>query len=211
MKQAVSRFTRRALAVLVGTVAAAAGIAVSVVMLLRSPVSDTGFGPLVAVIAVVLLLLGLGGASIWNTIGLMRITRLKPDALVFVARREPSLAPDLPLYLHRRDLSIDVSDRWMGAVVDDRGIAVWSGGFRPRELLLMEWSELGEVAATDFRSLDGPERFGIAVDVRPFPTPLIVRVGYSKLGLQAAFDREGTIAVAEAAVAKRPVAARPSL
>ena len=210
MNAAVARFARRAFIVLVGTVLAAAGIAVTVVVLLRSPVSDTGFGPLIAVIAVMLLLIGLGGASIWNGIGLRRIRKLKPDALVFLARREPTLAPDLPLYLHRRDLSIDVSDRWVPAVIDERGMAAWSGGFRPRELLLMEWSELGDVMAGDFRSIDGQERFGISVDVRPFPTPLIVRVGYSMFGLQASFDREGTIAVAEAAAAERPVSVTPA-
>lgn len=206
MKAARSRFTRRALIVLVGTVAATAGIAVVVVaLLLGTPARDTAFVPLVAVIAVVALLLGLGAPSIWNAIGLMRISRLKPDALVFLARREPSLAPDLPMYLHRKDIAADVSDRWLAAVIDDRGMAAWSGGFRPRELVLMEWSEIGEVVATDFRSLDGSERFGITVDVRPFPTPLIVRVGYAMFGLQAAFDRAGTIAVNEAANAKRPV------
>jgi hypothetical protein len=204
MKAARSRFTRRATLVLVGTVAAAAGIAVIVVvLLLGTPASDTA--PLVAVIAVVALLLGLGAPSTWNAIGLIRISRLKPDALVFLARREPTLAPDLPMYLHRKDIAADVSDRWLAAVIDDRGMAAWSGGFRPRELVLMEWSEIGDVIATGFRSLDGSERFGITVDVRPFPTPLVVRVGYAMFGLQAAFDRAGTIAVNEAANAKRPV------
>lgn len=190
---------------LIGTIAAGAGIAVAVVLLLRGPVSGTGFGPLAAVIAVVLLLMGLGASSIWNSIGLIRLARLKPDALIFLARREPTLAPDLPMYLHRKDLAVDVSDRWLPAVIDERGLAAWSGGFRPRELVLMEWSELGEIVATDFRSIDGHGLFGIAVDVRPFPTPLIVRVGYSMLGLQAPFDRAGTIAVSAAANAHRPV------
>jgi len=206
MKAARARFTRRALTVLIGTVAAAAGIAsVVVFLLLGTPARDTGFVPLVAVIAVVALLLGLGGSSIWNSIGLIRISRLKPDALVFLARREPTLAPDLPMYLHRKDIAADVSDRWLGAVVDERGIAAWSGGFRPRELVLMEGDEIGDVIATDFRGFDGSEQFGITVDVRPFPTPLVVRVGYAMPGLQAAFDRAGTIAVNEAANARRPV------
>jgi hypothetical protein len=205
MKAARSRFVRKAFIVLVGTVAVATGIAVTVVLLLRSPVSDTGFAPLIAVIAVVLLLLGLGAGSILNGIGLFRIARLKPDALVFLAHREPTLAPDLPMYLHRRDLSVDVSDKWLVAVIDERGMAAWSGGFRPRELLLMEWSEIGKVTTTTFRSIEGRERFGIAVDVKPFPTPLIVRVGHAMFGLQGVFDRAGTIAVCEAANAKRPV------
>lgn len=207
MDAARLRFTRRALLVLVVTIVAAAGIAATVAGLLHAPGSDAGVVPLVAVFAVVILLLGLAGAPLWNGIGLMRIRRLRPDALVFLARREPTLAPDLPLYLHRKDVNADVSDKWVAAVIDERGMAAWSSGPRARELFLMEWSEIGDVTATEFRSLEGHDRFGIAVDVRPFPTPLIVRVGYSMLGLQAAFDREGTIAVAEAAAARRPVAA----
>lgn len=204
MKAARSRFARRAVTVLSGSIAAAAGIAVAVILLLLgTPAGETA--SLVAVIAVVALLLALGASSIWNAVGLLRIARLKPDALVFLARREPSLAPDLPMYLHRKDITADVSDRWLAAVIDERGMAAWSCGFRPRELLLMEWSEIGDVIATDIRSLDGGPGFGITVDVRPFPTPLVVRVGYAMLGLQAAFDRAGTVAVSDAANAKRPV------
>lgn len=187
--------------------AAAVAIGIVIVALLRTAGSDTGLGPLIAVIAVTLLLLGLGGSSIWNGIGLARLRRTRPDAVVFLARREPTLAPDLPMYLHRKDLSVDVSDRWLIALIDDRGMAAWSGGPRPRELVLMEWSELGEITPAAFTSIEGAERFGVAVDVRPFPTPLLVRVGYSKFGLQAAFDHEGTVAVAETASARRPVRA----
>lgn len=207
MDSARTRFTRRAALVLVASLAGAAGIAVLVARLLPSPDSDAGFLPLVAVVAVVLLLIGLAGSSLWNGIGLLRIRSQRPDALVFLARREPSLAPDLPLYLHRKDVTADVSDKWVPAVIDERGMAAWSSGPRPKELFVMEWSELGEVVATEFRTLEGHDRFGIAVDVRPFPTPLIVRVGYSRFGLQGAFDREGTLAVASAANAYRPVAA----
>jgi hypothetical protein len=205
MKAARARFTRRALVALAGILAAASATTATLLLLLRGPVPDTGAWPLLALVGSVLLLLGLGGASIWNWVALIRISRLKPGALVFLARREPTLVPDLPVYLHRNDLAVDVSDRWVPAVIDERGIAPWSGGFRPRELFVMAWSELGEVTAEEFRSVDGRAHFGISVDVRPFPTPLIVRVGYARFGLQAAFDRAGTVAVAEAAAARRPV------
>ncbi|MBX3100246.1 MAG: hypothetical protein KF761_11785 [Salinibacterium sp.] len=207
MIAARTRFLRRSLLVLLGSVVAAGSIAATVSLLLHTPDSDAGFGPLVAFIAVVLLLMGLGGGAIWNGIGLMRIARLKPDALVFLARREPTLTPDLPVYLHRKDISADVSDRWVPAVIDERGLAAWTGGFRPREILIMEWSELGKVEAADYISIDGQRRFGISVDVAPFPTPLIVRVGTSMFGLQAAFDREGTLAVADDTNALRPAPA----
>ena len=78
-----------------------------------------------------------------------------------------------------------------------------------QEKLLEAQSQLGSVEVVDFTSVEGHARFGIAVDVQPFPSPLIVRVGYAMFGLQAAFDRAGTIAVAEAARAKRPVAVTP--
>lgn len=209
MKAARTRFARRALAVLAATVVAVAGIAVTVVLLLRDHAGDMSVSLLVAGVAT-LLLLGLRGSAIGNSIGLARIARLKPGALVFLARREPTLAPDLPRYLHQKGLAVEVGDRWLPAVVDERGIAAWSGGFRPRELVLMEWSELGEIVATEFRPIEGSERFGITVDVRPFPTPLVVRVGYAMVGLQGAFDRSGTIAVSEAANSRRPTSeARP--
>jgi hypothetical protein len=205
MDAARARFTRRAVLVLVLAVAAAAVSVATVVLLLSTSASDTGPIPLVAVIAVVLVLLGLAGPSLWNSIGLLRIKRLRPDSLVFLARREPTLAPDLPMYLHRKDIAADVNDKWIPAVIDERGMAAWSSGFRPREVILMEWSELGDVTATEFVSLEGGKKFGIAVDVRPFPTPLIVRVGYSMFGLQGQFDNQGTLAVAAAANARRPV------
>lgn len=209
MQAARSRFVSRAFITLVGAIAAAAGIAVTVFLLMRTPSSDTGFGPLLAVIAVVAILLGLGGQGIWNGIALIRIQRMHPEALVFLARREPSLAPDLPMYLHRRDLTVDVADKWVPAVITERGMAAWSAGPHPRELFVMPWSELGSVEVVDFTSIEGHARFGIAVDVQPFPSPLIVRVGYAMFGLQAAFDRAGTIAVADATRAKRPVAVTP--
>ena len=190
---------------LVLAVATAAMIAVTVVLALSSSSSETRPVPLIAVIAVVLVLLGLAGPSLWNSIGLLRIRRLRPDALVFLARREPTLAPDLPLYLHRRNIAADVSDKWVPAVIDERGMAAWSSGFAPREVVLMDWSEIGDVVATDFVGFQGGKRFGITVDVRPFPTPLIVRVGYSLFGLQGQYDNEGTRAVAAAADARRPV------
>ena len=208
MDQARTRFSRRALLVGVATLLIATVVGAIVVLPLHSPVSDTGFGPLIAVIAVVLLLLGLGGSGIWNWIGLARIRRLRPDALVFLARREPSLAPDLPMYLHRHDITADVSDRWVAAVIDERGMAAWSSGVQPREIFVMPWSELGEVTALEFMSLEGQPRFGIAVDVAPFPLPLLVRVGDAAFGLQGAFDRAGTIAVSDAANVMRPVHAR---
>ncbi|CAN5304611.1 hypothetical protein BH09ACT5_BH09ACT5_11460 [soil metagenome] len=186
-------------------VAATTGIGSVVVLLLRTPLSPAALAPLLVVVAVIAVLVGLGGTSVWNRVGLIRISRLRPDALVFLARREPTLAPDLPAFLYRKNVTADVADKWVPAVVDERGMAAWSSGPRPKELFLIPWDEIGEVEATAFQSLQGHDRFGVAVDVRPYPTPLLVRVGYSMFGLQTAFDRTGTILVSEAVNARRPV------
>ena len=204
MPGARSRFFRRALLTFSVTLAAAALVGVGIAVLLPASLSSAGFGVVIPVIAVGLLLFGLSLGGLWHGVGLARTRRLKPDALVFLGRREPSLTPDLPMYLHRKDVTADVADRWVIAVVDETGMAAWSSGPRPRQLFVMEWGELGEVEALDYLSIQGRPRFGISVDVMPFPTPLLVRPGYAMFGVQAAFDRSGTIAVCAAANAHRP-------
>ena len=204
MSGARSRFFRRALLTFVATLLLAALVGVAIGVLLPITLTDTGFGVVIPVVSVVLLLLGLSLGGLWHGVGIARVRRLKPDALVFLGRREPSLQPDLPMYLHRKDVSADVADRWVIAVIDSAGMAAWSSGPRARELFVMDWSELGEVVALDYLSIEGRPRFGISVDVTPYPTPLLVRVGYAMFGLQAGFDRSGTIAVCEAANSHRP-------
>ena len=204
MLGARSRFFRRALLTFVMTLVAATLVGIAIGVLLPLTLSDTRFGVVIPVVAVALLLLGLSLGGLWHGVGLARVRRLKPDALVFLGRREPSLQPDLPMYLYRKDVVADVADRWVIAVIDGAGMAAWSSGPRARELFVMQWSELGEVEAIDYRSIEGRPRFGISVDVTPYPTPLLVRVGYAMFGLQAGFDRSGTLAVCEAANGYRP-------
>jgi hypothetical protein len=126
-----------------------------------------------------------------------------PDGVVFLGRRQPSLVSDLSTYVPDSGVLAEVSDRWVIASIDSRGMTAWSIGAGSRELLLMPWADVGTVEAT---RLEGSGRPGIAVDVKPFPTPLVVSVGYSAFGIMAAFGRRGVAEIVEATNALRPAA-----
>ena len=209
MNNARRRFNGRSLVVVSGTVALAACIVISVSFMLPMPAAGPNFIPLLVVVATALILGGLAGPALWHGVGVLALQRRYPDALAFLAHREPALVPDLPTYQYRKDNTADVADRWIPALVDHRGISAWTGGLRPRELLLMEWSELGRIEPATFVSIQGRQKHGVAVDVTPYPEPLLVTVGHSVLGLEGSFDRRGIRAVVDATNARRPLAMTP--
>ena len=55
------------------------------------------------------------------------------------------------------------------------------------ELLLVPWEVIGSI--DPIRLENG--RPGVAVDVKPFPTPLVVSVGYTAFGIMASFGGRG--------------------
>lgn len=153
--------------------------------------------------------IALAAAIAFATIGswrraraLKQVTASHPDGLVFLARRQPSVISDLAVYLGTRGITADVADRWLVGLVDDRGISAWSLDATPAELLLMPWAELGSIEVTDLES--GGRGRGIAVDVRPFDTPLIVAIGYSAFGLTSSLGRAGVAEVAALTNGLRP-------
>ncbi|MEO5920031.1 MAG: hypothetical protein ABIQ01_02700 [Pseudolysinimonas sp.] len=194
----------RVAAAVAGAVAVLVGAAIVVVMIVVVPRGDaTGDAILVGVaLAICLAIAGVSVQSVRRARALARVGAAHPDGLVFMARRQPSLVSDLAVYLRARDIDADVADRWLVALVDDRGVSVWGIGSAPAELLLMPWSELGAIEVTDLES--GGRGRGIAVDVRPFDTPLIVAIGYSAFGLTATLGREGVAEVAALAEERRP-------
>ncbi|MBG6055776.1 hypothetical protein IWX81_002204 [Salinibacterium sp. CAN_S4] len=144
------------------------------------------------------LLLGLGGAPLLRGMAVSRMQRSRPEALVFLALRELTAAPHLETYQYRKDNTENIPDSWVMSVVDDRGISVWSTGVRPKELILIQWSEIGEVSAVSFSSLGGRQRIGAALDVRPIPQPLLVSFGFAALGVEGTVDQDGAVAVVDA-------------
>jgi hypothetical protein len=69
----------------------------------------------------------------------------------------------------------------------------------------MPWAEVGAIEVIDVEF--GGRGRGIAVDVRPFDTPLIVTVGYAAFGLTAPLDRAGAAEVTALTNAIRPAGA----
>jgi hypothetical protein len=181
-------------------VAIALVVVIVVVVPRGDPTSDAiliGIGFLL-VAAVVLATIG----SLRRARALRHVTAAHPSALVFLARRQPSLVSDLAVYLGARGITADVADRWVVAVVDDRGISAWSLDQTPTELLLMPWGELGVIEVCDLES--GGAARGIAVDVQPFETPLIAAIRYAAFGLTSSLGREGVAEVAARTNALRP-------
>ncbi len=158
-----------------------------------------------ASIGAVFLLLGLGGGPLLRGIAVARMQRSRPAALVFLALREPTVAPHLQTYQYRKDNTANIPDAWVMAVVDARGISVWSGRIRSRELILIEWSEIGEVTAVSFTSLTGRNRIGAAIDVRPIRSPLLVSLGYAAWGVEGSVDHEGVLAIVDSINSRRSV------
>jgi hypothetical protein len=138
-------------------------------------------------------------SSVRRETAILHVAQLNPDGLVFLARRQPALMSDLGTYLQESSVVASVADRWVVALADARGLSAWSVGAGSQELLLMPWKDLGAIEVTRLEN----GRPGVAVDVKPFATPLVVSVGYSAYGILAALDRAGVDEVVEATNAFR--------
>jgi len=131
-----------------------------------------------------------------------------PDAVVFLARRLPPVVSDLPAYLRSKGIEVHIGDRWHPAFADGRGIAVCSVGSDPRELLLMEWSEIGALEMVRTATVGGDSRWSVTVDVRPYDVPLTADLGEAWGIVTMALDAADTAAVVAAVDARRPRASK---
>lgn len=198
----VTRYRRLALVVAIAAIATASAIAFAFTSFLVGT-NTSGFVPALSVVAIWILLALVTVRAAWHGLALRRLARQHPGGLVFLAERQATLAPDLPAYMAAKGYTADVSQGWFAALVDDRGISAWSSGPRPRQLLLMPWDELGAITALEFTTVDGRPGRGISVDVAPYPTPLIVTVGFAAYGVQTTFGRRGIAEIAAATNALR--------
>jgi hypothetical protein len=140
-----------------------------------------------------------------RSVALRDVKRLNLDGAVFLARRQPALVSDLAAYVADPEIYDQVSDRWVVASIDARGMAAWSVGRDAHELILVPWEIIGSIDEIKLES----GRPGVAVDVKPFPTPLVVAVGYAAFGVMAAFGRRGVDEVVATASALRPAVPDP--
>lgn len=199
----VRRFRIRA--AIIAAVVLALAIAAVIALEIAVPWPDTVDDVALIAIGVVLFatIAGVAIVSVRRALALRRVAAGHPGRIVFLGRRQPSVVSDLSVYLESRNISADVADRWLVAVIDDRGISAWSVGSTPAELLLIPWGELGTIEVTDVET--GGRGRGVAVDVRPFATPLVVSVGYSAFGVTASLSRDGVAEVCRLVNDQRPL------
>lgn len=135
---------------------------------------------------------------------LRRLAELHPDDLVFLARRLPPIVNDLPAFLRSKGVDVEIGDGWYAAVVDGRGISVHAAGREPRELVVIEWGELGEITMVRTPTVGGDSRWSVTVDVRPYAVPLTVDLGDAWGIVTMTLDAADTAAVLRAIEARRP-------
>lgn len=97
-----------------------------------------------------------------------------------------------------------IGDGWYAAVAGPRGIGVHAAGADPRELVLLEWSELGELAMVRTPTAGGDSRWSVTIDVKPYAVPLTVDLGSAYGIVTMTLDAIDTTAVLKAIAARRP-------
>lgn len=139
---------------------------------------------------------------------LQTLSQRHPDAVVFLARRLPPVVSDMPAYLRAKGIETHIGDGWLVAFADDWGIAVCSSGSNPRELVVIEWPEIGAIDMVRTATVGGDSRWSVTVDVRPYDVPLTVDLGVAWGIVTMALNRADTEAVMKAVAARRPASTR---
>lgn len=159
----------------------------------------------VGVLAIVSVVVVFALVSARHSRAMRILSERHPDAVVVLARRLPPVVADLPAYLTTKGLPKDlIGDNWYPVVIDARGIAVHSTGRDPRELVLMEWPEIGDVDMVRTPTVGGDSRWSVTIDVKPYSVPLTADIGDAWGIVTMALDAGDTAAVVKAAVAQRP-------
>jgi hypothetical protein len=191
-------------ATLVGAVVVIVGGALAIV-LTGGPRNGILVAYVFAVVAILVLVIAFAVLTTRHSRALRLLERRHPDAIVFLARRLPPVVSDMPAYLRGKGLPPDlIRDGWYPAVADARGIAVHSTGVNPRELVVMEWAEIGDVEMVRTATVGGDSRWSVAVDVKPYAIPLTVDLGDAWGIITMALDAGDTAATVTAVAAQRP-------
>ena len=197
----------RARAITYGTLAGAAvliaGGAVATVQL-WSP----GSGILVAygfAVATLIVLLGvLAIIATRSSRSLRALATAHPGDVVFLARRLPPVVSDLPSFLKAKGIDASIGDGWYPGTAHSGGLTVWTPEAEPREVLTIEWAEIGDVLMVRTSTVGGDSRWTVTVDVKPYVIPLTVDVGYAWGIVTMALDAVDTAEFVAAVNAQRP-------
>ena len=201
---AMPRFARRyrvsaGIAALAAVVTLVAMVSFGVIRISQGH-PTTGFVALAVAVALVAAGIVLVAISLPRSRALRQVRAANPDGAVFLARRQPAVVSDLATYVDDPEVYDQVSDSWVVASVDERGMSAWSVEPTSRELVLMPWQVVASIDPIDLEN----GRPGVAVDVQPFPTPLVVSVGYAAFGIMVSFGSRGVAEVVATANALRP-------
>lgn len=159
-----------------------------------------------ASITILAMIVGFALATGRHARALRALADRHPGSVVFLARRLPPIVSDLPAYLRGKGVAPElIGDGWYPAVADERGVAVHSTGSDPRELVLIEWGEMGEVEMVRTATVGGDSRWSVAVDVKPYVVPMTVDVGGAWGIITLTLDAGDTAAIVKAVAARRPL------
>ena len=139
---------------------------------------------------------------------LRAVAAAHPDALVFLARRLPPVVSDLPSFLKEKGIEAEIGDGWYPTTAHPGGLTVWTAEAVPREVLTIEWAEIGDVLPVHTPTVGRDLRWCVSVDVKPYVIPLTVDVGYAWGVVTMALNARDTATLVEAVVAQRPSHAR---
>jgi hypothetical protein len=159
---------------------------------------------LVAALAIVGLIVSFAAITSRHAVTMRAVALRHPGDVVFLARRLPPVVSDMPAFLRSKGLDVQIGDGWYTALADRRGVSVHSPGRDPRELVLIEWSEIGELTMVRTATVGGDSRWSVTVDVKPYAVPLTVDVGSAAGIVTMALDAVDTTAVVKAVEARRP-------
>ena len=201
------RFSVRARAItyaaLAGAVVLVVGGAISVA-LLGSPRSGILIAYGFAVVTLLVLLVVLAIIATRSSRALRALATAHPDDVVFLARRLPPVVSDLPSFLKAKGIDAQIGDGWYPGTANARGLTVWTPEAEPREVLTIEWAEIGDVLMVRTPTVGGDSRWTVTVDVKPYVIPLTVDVGYAWGIVTMALDAVDTAEFVAAVNARRP-------
>lgn len=130
-----------------------------------------------SVITLIVLLAVLAIVTARSTRALRALRTAHPGDVVFLARRLPPVVSDLPSFLKAKGIDASIGDGWYPGTAHSGGLTVWTTEAEPRQVLTIEWAEIGDVLMVRTPTVGGDSRWTVTVDVKPYVIPLTVDVG----------------------------------
>jgi hypothetical protein len=108
-------------------------------------------------------------------VGLRRLERLHPDALVLAARRPGDVVGQIDTFLHHRGAAAATHQTWVPLLIDREGISPWYG-LRPTRLTILNWQDIPEIEAREALDAEGRTQPYLSVRLAGVLAPLQFRL-----------------------------------